>query len=118
MTEPINLLLSEVQQFDPTEYSRCRVHYNGIAGKGRDWAYKAGGDPFEFVITPSQAVLLSKLQDKFAGRKLDAFEKPVLLGMSHDDGVPQELINLFVSKGDYSAQVTGSAQVALYDLLR
>jgi len=58
-----NLLLSEVQLYNPADYAACRVHYAGFAGKGRDWEYRAGGDPFEFQITPPQAYFLSALQD-------------------------------------------------------
>ena len=103
-----NLLLSEVQKHNPSDYSRCRVHYNGIAGEGRDWAYGAGGDPFEFEITPAQANLLSRLQDSMQ-RRLTEPELELMVD------IPAELKN---GTGDESFHVTGTAQVAQYDLLR
>ncbi|MCD4760253.1 hypothetical protein K8R33_05205 [archaeon] len=103
-----NLLLSEVQNNNPSGYSRCKVRYSGIAGEGRDWAYRAGGDPFEFEITPAQANLLSRLQDSMQ-RRLTEPELELMVD------IPATLKN---RTGDGSFHVTGSAQVAQYDLLR
>jgi len=102
-----NLLLSEVQIYNPDCFSNCKVHYNGIAGEGRNWAYKAGGNSFEYEITPVQAIFLSQLQD-FMFRQLTLPELKIV------ESIPSELIGI---KGKKFFHVTGSAQVAQYDLL-
>jgi len=102
-----DLLLSEVQRFNPSEFTRCKVHYDGFAGKGRDWQYASGGDSFEYEITPQQANLLSILQEEYGGRQLLSQEQTVV------NGIPDKLVREWRSK----MHVTGSAQVALYDLL-
>lgn len=101
-----NLLLSEIQHLDPTQFSSCRVHYDGFAGKGRSWEYKAGGDSFEYRISPQQARKLSIMQDQMGERSTPELERLM-------EGIPPELIG---RSGDL-LHVTGSAQVALYDLL-
>ena len=114
MTEDVkNLLLSEVQRYNHSDYSRCRVHYNGIVGEGRDWAYRTGGTPFEFEITPVQAYLLSRLEDSMQ-RTLTIPELQIMRN------VPAKLKNRTSGVGfsDVRFNVTYYAQIAQYDLLK
>ncbi|MBT7902698.1 hypothetical protein HN587_02470 [Candidatus Woesearchaeota archaeon] len=105
--DTIDLLLDEVKTFDPTKFSSCRVHYDGIVGKGRDWEHKSVGSLFEYEITPQQANLLSKLNGVYGGWKLSVQEQSVL------EGIPQELVGRWRDQ----THVTMSSQFALYDLL-
>ncbi len=108
MTEDKNLLLSEVQNLNLSNFTRCKVHYDGFAGKGRDWEYRAGGTSFKYDITPQQAGFLSRLQDTFGGWVLSQEEQLLM------NGIPSELVRTLANR----THVTGSAQVALYDLLK
>ncbi len=107
------LLLSEVKNYRPGDFSSCRVYYRGIIGDGTSWAYFGGGEHFDFEITPEQACLMSRVQDDFAKNvledpDLDAHEKALL------EGLPETL------RGNWGDTVTISsyAQTGMYDLLK
>ncbi len=102
------LLLSEVQNYNLDNFSRCIVSYDGFVGKGRSWEYEAGGNSFEFEITPQQANLLSRLQDEFGGWELSLEEQDVM------QGIPSNL----VGKWRNNTHVTGTSQVATYKFLK
>jgi len=114
MKQTLNLLLSEVQRFDPNEYSTCKVHYDGIIGKGRDWQYEGGGEPFEHEITPQQASLLSRLQNQLGGWVLTDEQVEVMKGLPTVQNNDNGLSNLHGSR----THVTGIAQAALYNLVK
>ena len=106
----LNNLLSEVSRSDLARFSRCRVHFNGKAGAGREGEYSTGGEPFEVEISPEQARVLSVAQDKFAGHikgSITYYEGKVL------ESCPTPLVNRFETR----VEMASHAQVALYDLI-
>ena len=106
MQDVTDLLLSQVQNYNPSDFGSCRVHYDGQAGKGTEWEYHAGGQKFDHRISPIQAVVLSQLQSQMSQVLSQELEEVL-------EGIPSELIE----RREGCVEATGSAQVALYDLL-
>ena len=104
--DKIGLLLGQVEDYNPDDFSEARVYLRGIAGKGTYWEFKTD-ERFEYDITPQQAHLLSTLQKETEGKVLSRDERRILASC------PKELIHTNRVGETY---VTDRAVEALYDL--
>ncbi|MEN9625934.1 MAG: hypothetical protein RL557_262 [archaeon] len=108
-------LLNEIANINTSQFSRVRVYFDGKAGSGTAWEYTNGENPFEVEITPEQALVLCRLQEKFSLEGCltgeadpDEYEKAVL------ETLPDILINRYPNR----IEVSGNAQWALYDFIK
>jgi hypothetical protein len=100
-------LLSEIDRWDISHFSKCRVYSNGKFGWGTSWEYESGGNPFEVEITPEQAQVFFRLQERFSRSPSDEYEEAMLRTL------PNELVNRYEDR----IEISSNAQVALYDLI-